>query len=308
MKYVVETWAPEFGANVQSLDLEPAKEPTNLEVEVPLKDWKPIDPTLTAEPLSEIAFIDGVRRIDARIWIDSENDLPSPGICATVAAGIVYTSPTQAVCKNISVKRYFLTAAPKAQSIRTEHGDYLLHILADDSPEKGMSGIQRVMLELEVELSNDVRPDLLVVYDGPLRGRTAQSSVGMIKTHYKMYLEETAKNVLMNLEPGHCTPIFQILGREPRYSWYLQLPGNKAHPLAGIVRCEISASRTIEEARNLVNQISASLPKFASKPHKDPRAPQNLYPIAGLERELKRRLGDQRLLEHSLRKISPNSI
>ena len=67
MKYVVETWAPEFGANVQSLDLEVAKEPTNLEVEFALPDWKPIDPTLTTDPLPEVAFIDGVRRIDARI-------------------------------------------------------------------------------------------------------------------------------------------------------------------------------------------------------------------------------------------------
>ena len=34
----------------------------------------------------------------------------------------------------------------------------------------------------------------------------------------------------------------------------------------------------------------AALPAFASAPHKDTRSPQNLYPIAGLERELRRRL------------------
>ena len=43
------------------------------------------------------------------------------------------------------------------------------------------------------------------------------------------------------------------------------------------------------------------LPRFASEPHKDSRAPQNLYPIAGLERELRRRLGDPRLLYRALR-------
>ena len=31
---------------------------------------------------------------------------------------------------------------------------------------------------------------------------------------------------------------------------------------------------------------------YASEQHKEPRAPQNLYPIAGLEQELRRRLGD----------------
>ena len=43
------------------------------------------------------------------------------------------------------------------------------------------------------------------------------------------------------------------------------------------------------------------LGRFASTEYKDGRAPQNLYPIAGLERELRRRLGDQQLLYRSLR-------
>ncbi|MEZ5258575.1 MAG: hypothetical protein R2705_17280 [Ilumatobacteraceae bacterium] len=42
--------------------------------------------------------------------------------------------------------------------------------------------------------------------------------------------------------------------------------------------------------------VSALLPRFASVPHKDRRAPQNLAPIAGLERQLRRRLGDPALL------------
>jgi hypothetical protein len=36
-------------------------------------------------------------------------------------------------------------------------------------------------------------------------------------------------------------------------------------------------------------------------PHKDPRAPQNLVPIGGLERELRHRLGDQQILYRALR-------
>ena len=42
------------------------------------------------------------------------------------------------------------------------------------------------------------------------------------------------------------------------------------------------------------------LARFASTRYKDPRAPQNLYPISGLERELRRRLGDPRLLYRAL--------
>ena len=43
-----------------------------------------------------------------------------------------------------------------------------------------------------------------------------------------------------------------------------------------------------------------TLPRFASTAYKDPRAPQNLVPIAGLERRLRGMLGDGRLLHRAL--------
>ena len=49
------------------------------------------------------------------------------------------------------------------------------------------------------------------------------------------------------------------------------------------------------------------LTPLASSPHKDPRAPQNLVPIGGLERELRRRLGDQQLLYRGLRAAALNA-
>ncbi len=51
----------------------------------------------------------------------------------------------------------------------------------------------------------------------------------------------------------------------------------------------------------LADLTARLLPPLASAPHKDPRAPQNLVPIGGLERELRRRLGDQQLLYRALR-------
>ena len=54
-------------------------------------------------------------------------------------------------------------------------------------------------------------------------------------------------------------------------------------------------------AVRLADRVTATLPRFASAPHKDPRAPENLYPIAGLERELRRRLGDPNLMYRALR-------
>jgi hypothetical protein len=71
-----------------------------------------------------------------------------------------------------------------------------------------------------------------------------------------------------------------------------------------VVRCEASGDLAPADAVALADTVGATLPRFASQPHNDPRAPQNLHPIAGLERELKRRLGDRDLLERALRQAA----
>ena len=88
------------------------------------------------------------------------------------------------------------------------------------------------------------------------------------------------------------TPLFLATSSWSRYSWYLRLPYGAGHPWAGVIRCEASADLDVPSARRLADGTATCLPRFASRPHKDTRAPQNLYPIGGLERHLKRLLGD----------------
>ena len=54
----------------------------------------------------------------------------------------------------------------------------------------------------------------------------------------------------------------------------------------------------------MADASALTLPRFASAAHKDPRAPQNLYPIAALERELRRRLGDAQWVWRALKLAS----
>ena len=68
-----------------------------------------------------------------------------------------------------------------------------------------------------------------------------------------------------------------------------------------MVRVEAAPTSAREAVRSWPNLTQAVLCRYASAEYKDSRAPQNLYPIAGLERELRRRLGDQRLLYRALR-------
>ena len=52
----------------------------------------------------------------------------------------------------------------------------------------------------------------------------------------------------------------------------------------------------------LVSAAASMLPRFASSPIRDPRAPQNLLPVGALEQEMKRRLGDPLMIRRAIEK------
>jgi hypothetical protein len=101
--------------------------------------------------------------------------------------------------------------------------------------------------------------------------------------------------------PGQRTPAFTMGTSWRRASWYLQLPRTSGVPWSGVVRLECSADLPLAEVTRLGDLTARLLPPLASAPHKDPRAPQNLVPIGGLERQLQHRLGDQHVLYRALR-------
>jgi len=172
--------------------------------------------------------------------------------------------------------------------------------------------LQRRLTEAEVQLALAFRArhpaaDDLLVVDGPLRGRThLDGTVGYIKTHHASYLPGDQAGVVAALRPGQRTPAFTMGTSWRRTSWYLQLPGTPGVPWSGVVRVECSAELTAAEVTGLADVTARVLPPLASTPHKDPRAPQNLVPVGGLERELRRRLGDQQLLYRALRSAAVN--
>jgi hypothetical protein len=150
----------------------------------------------------------------------------------------------------------------------------------------------------------------LVCVDGPLRtaGHPC-GTVGYVKTHHVRYLPPDQDAVVARLEPGERTPLFLATAKMwSRYLWYLRLPdASRAHPWSGIVRCETAADMESRDAIALADRVAVTLPAFASRPHKDGRAPQNLYPIAGLERALRHRLGEPAVLYRSLRAAARRS-
>lgn len=294
MKFSIEPWAPEYGTPL-SPDLEESAAKLDVGIEVPAGEWRPISPSI--EPASSVMFIDGVRRIDANIWIGV--DQPTLGICATYAAGAV-RSDGDARLVAAEVRRGLFTSSPDAETVDTRYGSYEVRVTAGSSNEDLWLGLQQRMGELEREVSSGRHDAELVITDGPLRTGRERYTVGYVKTHHVQYLPAALTPVLTALRPGERTPLFLTTTSWSRFSWYQRLPGGGGGPLGGTVRCEASADQDVAAARALADRVAATLPRYASERHKDPRAPQNLYPIGGLERELRRRLGDQHLLYRAL--------
>ncbi|NOY55356.1 MAG: hypothetical protein GXP34_05140 [Actinobacteria bacterium] len=298
MRLSVEPWAPEYGTPVASELAETTIVP-DVDIEVPAADWVPLEPD--TEPARSVLFVDGVRRVDAHVWVGEEDGVPVSGLCATYAAGAVRCD-TEAKLVGAEVRRGLFTSAPGAEAVTTKHGVYGVRATAGSSLEELWLGLQQRMGELEREVASHLLAAELIITDGPLTGRQhVPGGVGYVKTHRVQYLPAALQTVLTRLLPGQRTPLFLTTTSWSRYSWYTRLPGGGDAPLGGIVRCEVSADRDIVSARRLADRVSVTLPRFASAAHKDPRAPQNLYPIGGLERELRRRLGDQQLLYRALR-------
>ncbi len=302
VRVAIDGWSPEYGTSMEP-QVETSDEPVDAGVETPTDRWAPVGVPADVTHPSSVLFVDGVRRIDARAWLvhDDAPDVARPGVCATVAAGAVRTDGGAAHVVSAAVSRGVFAAAG-VEPLVTHHGTYEARPAPDDSPEGLYLAVHAAMTALEAEVSAAAPPADLVIYDGPLRNR--EDGVGYVKTHHVQYLPDHLHAVTGRLSVGERTPMFLIGGRFTRWSWYLRLPGPMSHPHSGVVRCESATENlsSIPDAIARADAVTAVLGRFASEPHKDPRAPQNLYPIAGLERELRRRLGDQRLMEVALRR------
>ncbi|HET9079325.1 MAG TPA: hypothetical protein VFO01_02245 [Trebonia sp.] len=248
-------------------------------------------------------------------------------LCASYAAGVVCCCPAGAHLVAMESGRGLFSVAPHASDILTRAGGYkAFHVTVKRSGAPVMAALsqslQRRLTAVEAEVAKAARDaaagaatarpghpgatgsDLLIV-DGPLLGRQhLERALGYIKSHHATYLPPELNAVVAALAPGQRTPAFLMGTTWDRHSWYLRLPGPKGAPWSGVVRIECAAGLPVDEVTRLAGLSQRCLGRFASAPYKDSRAPQNLYPIAGLERELRRRLGDPKILYRALREAA----
>lgn len=319
MKFTVDPWDPSYGTSVGT-DLEPSRVEAVAGLERPVDAWGPIDPQVGLLAPSRMLFVDGVRRTDAQVWVDEGGGIASPALCASYAAGVVCCCPDEgAHLVRADVRRSLVTSSQDGVDVVTSAGTYACTLVESgrpgEDPGTALSvAVQTRMQETEFLVASGVRDehgaeDDLVVVDGALGRLHLPRALGLVKTHARTYLPAELNVVVAALGPGQRTPVFRLEQPESdralhRHTWYLRLPGPPGAPWAGIVRMECGGELPAELVVALADLSQVTIPRFASVAYKDSRAPQNLYPIAGLERALRRRLGEPALLYRALRRAA----
>ena len=146
MRFSIDAWDVSYGTAlaIAEDDLPASAARVETDVETPADQWAPIPVGSDVPHPSAVLFVDGVRRIDARVWID---DSPATGngtanrplaaglaatasmaVCASYAAGVVcccgHPGRRQAHLLAAEIRRGLFTTAAHATDIQTRAGTY----------------------------------------------------------------------------------------------------------------------------------------------------------------------------------------
>jgi hypothetical protein len=308
MRLKVDTWDPEYGSSFEAIDAD-LDDATLTARQVEGETWAPIAPNVPPARL-RIGFIDGVRRIDSRLFAEDTSAV-APALAGSWAVGVAWADRPPTIGPVRIGRELVIGGKLNHAGLQIRIGaavlDYRSSSVSGNTPIDPIQGLQNAMRLAESNLAGDLFATVgfdLFVLDGPLTYfAVAGPVVGMIKRQTRPYLKPDQAPILAALGLGERTPIFCIgEQRLERFSWYARIGMRRPidGTMTGIVRLETSTAVGIDFARQLADLTSAVLPGFATEWGRDPRAPQNLYPVAQLERELHHRLGDKLLIKRSI--------
>ncbi len=303
-----DPWAPEYGMGFEVRIDEPF---VAADVSVETSDWsRAIAPPAVSAP-GIVCFVDGVRRVELRVLAD-DGDARAPGLFGSFAVGAVRCDGRAAFDEHRVGRALVVGGGLRAEDaeVRAGHGCLSYRGVSEpgSDPDAPLARLQDLMRDeenaLTARLAGSGTP--LVIVDGPLRlGEPIEGPiVGAIKRFVRRYLEPAEDRLLGHLRAGERTPVFALLDKERAtrgYSWYTRVADlvGPWHDHAGVLRCEVRASLGLDAAVGMADRVTALLPTFSGRPA-DPRTPQNLAPVAGLETWLRHRMGDARMIRRSL--------
>ena len=303
-----DPWSPSHGAGAEAPF---GDEETTVVVDptVETDDWaRPLEPP--PPPPEAITFVDGVMRVDLRV-LARDGDRRAWGLLGSYAAGGVRCDGAASfVGLDEPIGRALvlgggLTSTPVEVQTGACTLVYRPRTIADETPQAQRVALQRLMIEAEQRMAARLAREGIVFADGPLRLNTGSELpiVGVVKRMVTAYLQGDHAALLERLRPGQRTPIFALgNGAIDRLAWYQRPiePDPTWHELAGLVRGEVRLEHGVEAARKIADRAAHRLVQYAGRPGVDPRAPQNLTPVGGLEQRLRHLLGHPIVIRRAL--------
>jgi hypothetical protein len=319
MRIALDPWGSDYGSQI-AIPYEVDSEETSVQAlgkQIEECPWEPIVPSSATLP-EVTAVIDGVMRVDAppAVIIDGEKRFPAL-FCSYAAGAVVLNQKVEIVEEQVG--RLFIVGSSQSgpdievPAGNSNKGPLLYRSVSSQAttPDKLRQTLMTEMRQSEAEVAGRLSsPEKLILADGNLTFIGGSSSVvGVIKTIQRIYLSPTDAAILERLRPGERTPLFHFPGSSTRKSYevltcYLRLvsPRPIEHSFAGLVRIEVDYGLGVQKAVALLEQAAVKVFALASHAPKDPRAPQNLIPVGGLERQLRRKLGDPQLIRRGIEK------
>lgn len=307
----IDPWAVEYGAETPTEFQSETDDALDVDVSVERDSakWTPVTPPQAEFP-EDLAIVDGVRRMEARLVI-SKSGRVLHGALGAYGVGVVHCRNGRATFGEELRGRLIIFGAGEAPPAPVTLSPGLVYSprsVPEEDPEAPLRGLHREMRAVEEQFARKLAANVnaLVLADGPLSigDPTAGRVVGFVKRLFKLYLAPDQLPVLRALPCGARTPVFLIrsAGRFSRYSWFMRIAGRLAveSDFTGLVRLEVSEGVGVDEAIRLADMTTSVVPRFVPSRSRDPRAPQNLVPIGALEQHLRHGLGDARLIHRRL--------
>lgn len=306
MKMFLDPWPPDFDPPVA---LDPAFYDGPVDTTIETSTWEPI-----ANPqqrlFGKIFFLDGARRIDARVLVQTHDGRTVHGLFGTIAAGCVESEGSKASIRAVDIQRRLILGGGLTDNPVVDIGSvgfqYQGFATQAENPQDVLAKLQYLMRENEAQLGQSVLAEGSCVFvDGPLTyfSSTCESMIGVVKKIQQPYLDPLHFELVSRLAPGERTPLFHIPDpKHERYSWYLLLAPVRRidHAMSSLLRLEVRVALGVDAAVRLADFSALELPRFASTSARDPRAPQNLVPIGALESEMHRQMGDAMLVRRAI--------
>ena len=263
---------------------------------------------LTKGDALRIAFVDGTMRTEARLTRTDRHGNIRVGLAGSWAAGATLVEEDAvAHIDRVEIDRMTVIGGgvPIQLPAHPNGWRWSAHATEGTELETSRLYLQRRMRDAEGRIAEQLCEEgWFTLIDGPLhsvRQTRSQPVVGYVKTHHRRLLAPSDWAAIPSLATGERCGLF-ALGEE-RYACYVRIGnvGPWASPWAGIVRLEVAAGAGRVVAADVAGRLAGALTRFASALHRDPRAPVNLAPVAGLERHLHRLQGDRRLAFRAVR-------